>query len=72
MPSREYAKLTQTFPLSATRSAPLGPVRTIAVTGGKGGVGKTSVAVNLATALGSTGKRVLLLDGDLGLANVDV
>jgi flagellar biosynthesis protein FlhG len=54
------------------RSANPGPVQVIAVTGGKGGVGKTSVAVNLATALGSTGKRVLLLDGDLGLANVDV
>lgn len=54
------------------RSASPGPVQVIAVTGGKGGVGKTSVAVNLATALGSTGKRVLLLDGDLGLANVDV
>ncbi|HEY4369356.1 MAG TPA: MinD/ParA family protein [Steroidobacteraceae bacterium] len=49
-----------------------GPVQVIAVTGGKGGVGKTSVAVNLATALGSTGRRVMLLDGDLGLANVDV
>ena len=49
-----------------------GPVQVIAVTGGKGGVGKTSVAVNLATALASTGKRVMLLDGDLGLANVDV
>jgi len=35
-------------------------------------VGKTSVAVNLATALGSTGRRVMLLDGDLSLANVDV
>src|SRR5262245_16529225 len=54
------------------RSSNPGPVQVIAVTGGKGGVGKTSVAVNLATALGSTGKRVLLLDGDLGLANVDV
>jgi flagellar biosynthesis protein FlhG len=48
------------------------PVQTIAVTGGKGGVGKTSVSVNLATALAASGKRVLLLDGDLGLANVDV
>lgn len=52
-------------------SAP-GPVQVIAVTGGKGGVGKTSVSINLATALSSAGKRVLLLDGDLGLANVDV
>ena len=48
------------------------PVRVIAVTGGKGGVGKTSVAVNLATGLASAGRRVVLLDGDLGLANVDV
>lgn len=54
------------------RAANPGPVQVIAVTGGKGGVGKTSVAVNLATALASAGRRVLLLDGDLGLANVDV
>jgi len=49
-----------------------GPVRVIAVSGGKGGVGKTTVAVNLATALTLAGQRVMLLDGDLGLANVDV
>ncbi len=48
------------------------PVQVIAVTGGKGGVGKTSVAVNLAAALTAANKRVVLLDGDLGLANVDV
>jgi signal recognition particle GTPase len=53
------------------RSLAPGPVQVIAVTGGKGGVGKTSVAINLATAMSSTGKRVMLLDGDLGLANVD-
>jgi flagellar biosynthesis protein FlhG len=48
------------------------PVQVIAVTGGKGGVGKTNVAVNLAAALARAGRRVVLLDGDLGLANVDV
>lgn len=48
------------------------PVQVIAVTGGKGGVGKTSVAVNLATAMALSGRRTMLLDGDLGLANVDV
>jgi flagellar biosynthesis protein FlhG len=48
------------------------PVRVIAVTSGKGGVGKTNVSVNLAAALAQNGKRVMLLDADLGLANVDV
>jgi len=42
------------------------------ITSGKGGVGKTSLAVNLAFALARQGTRVLLVDGDLGLANVDV
>jgi flagellar biosynthesis protein FlhG len=54
------------------RMKPLNPVRVIAITSGKGGVGKTSVSVNLAVAMGLAGKRVMLLDGDLGLANVDV
>ncbi|ACD59203.1 cobyrinic acid a,c-diamide synthase [Xanthomonas phaseoli pv. phaseoli] len=72
MQSREYAKLTNAFPLSATRPEPLGPVRTIAVTGGKGGVGKTNISANLAVALADMGKRTLLLDADLGLANLDV
>lgn len=47
-------------------------VKVIAVTGGKGGVGKTNVAVNLGLALTQLGRRVVLLDADLGLANVDV
>jgi len=46
--------------------------RVIAVTGGKGGVGKTSVAINLALALTREGNSVLLLDGDLDLANVAI
>lgn len=44
----------------------------IAVTSGKGGVGKTNVVANLALALARTGKRVMVLDADLGLANLDV
>lgn len=48
------------------------PIKVIAVTGGKGGVGKTNVSVNLATALAEMGHETVLLDADLGLANVDV
>lgn len=48
------------------------PVQVIAVTSGKGGVGKTNVSVNLAVAMADQGRRVMLLDADLGLANVDV
>jgi len=44
----------------------------ICVSSGKGGVGKTSITVNVAVALAQAGKRVLLVDGDLGLANVDI
>ncbi|TVM16940.1 MinD/ParA family protein [Oceanidesulfovibrio indonesiensis] len=44
----------------------------VSIASGKGGVGKTNVAVNLALALGEAGKRVCLLDADLGLSNVDI
>ncbi len=47
-------------------------MKSIAITSGKGGVGKTNVAVNLGLSLAAKGKRVLLLDADLGLANVDI
>lgn len=47
-------------------------VRVMAVTSGKGGVGKTNVSVNLAMAMINDGKDVMLLDADLGLANIDV
>lgn len=48
------------------------PVQVIAVSSGKGGVGKTNVSVNLSLAMVEMGKKVLLLDADLGLANVDL
>ena len=60
----------------ATPAAPLRPpaggARIIAVTSGKGGVGKTFLSANLAAALTRRGQRVLVLDADLGLANIDV
>ena len=46
--------------------------RVIAVTSGKGGVGKTNISVNFALAMASRGKKILLFDADMGLANVDV
>lgn len=46
--------------------------RVIAITSGKGGVGKTNIAANLAICLAAANKKVLLLDADLGLGNVDI
>ncbi len=48
------------------------PVKVIAIASGKGGVGKTNVTVNLGVAMATQGKQVVLLDADLGLANIDV
>lgn len=48
------------------------PRKVISITSGKGGVGKTNVVVNLAFSLTRMGKRVLILDADLGLANIDI
>ncbi len=46
--------------------------KVFAVTGGKGGVGKTNIAVNLAVCFAASGRKVLLFDGDFSLGNVDV
>jgi len=51
---------------------PLAPAPVFAITSGKGGVGKTNVVANLATALARKKKRVLVIDADLGLANLDL
>lgn len=47
-------------------------MKTIAITSGKGGVGKSTITANLALALAKLGKRVMVLDADLGLGNIDV
>lgn len=54
------------------RARPVHLARAIAVSSGKGGVGKTNLAVNLAVSYAARGQRVVLLDADLGLANADV
>lgn len=48
------------------------PVRVIAVTSGKGGAGKTTTSLNLAAAMRKQGRKVMIMDADLGLANIDV
>ena len=58
--------------LDIPASSSQGAVQVVAITGGKGGTGKTHIAVNLAQALANDGQRTLLLDADLGMANVDV
>lgn len=58
--------------LMRERSASKTPLRVVGVASGKGGVGKTNVATNLAVLCARQGKRVLIIDADLGLANVEI
>lgn len=69
--SDAVAQKTEDQPRTARPSFRRAP-NVIAVASGKGGVGKTWFSITLAHALANSGKRVLLFDGDLGLANVDV
>jgi len=63
---------TATLRQAVAMNAPDRVVRVVAVTSGKGGVGKTNVTANLAVALAHLGRRVMVLDADVGLGNLDV
>ena len=67
---RKLARLRETP--DAPKPGVGGAMRVIAITSGKGGVGKTNIVLNLCLALSRLKRRVLLLDADMGLANVDV
>jgi len=68
--------INHAYPLEQTDGTPRAlksaPTRCLAITGGKGGIGKSNLAVNLALSLGALNKRVNLLDADFGLANADL
>ena len=65
------ARLTICLPIQYSSNDNKGP-SVIAITSGKGGVGKTTFTINLAISMAQTGKRVFIIDADLGTANVDI
>lgn len=70
---RRAPKIAAEEPVPEAPVEPSGPAgRTIVVTSGKGGVGKTNITVNLALAFAKRGHKTLLFDADLGMANVDI
>jgi flagellar biosynthesis protein FlhG len=73
---RELVGSAASSPARKEKSAGTGEARKatriIAVSSGKGGVGKTNIAINLALAYAQAGKKVIVMDADLGLANVNV
>ncbi len=71
-PFRSSAHASQASSAAPSTEEAASGARIIAITSGKGGVGKTNLTVNLAIALGAMGKRVIIIDADLGMANVDV
>lgn len=70
--SDQARELRRIVELHRQESRSPGNLRTIAVLSGKGGVGKSNLSLNLACALAEHGRRVILLDADLGLANIDM
>jgi len=73
-PERSRTRCKQFMEAPAREEEPVTrrSAKAIAITSGKGGVGKSNLAVNLAIAMSQSGRRVVLLDADLGLANADV
>ncbi len=69
---RQFQGQSESVSRKTGRKSQPDAARIVAVTSGKGGVGKTNLVVNLAVALADAGMRVTILDADLGLANVDV
>jgi flagellar biosynthesis protein FlhG len=73
---RQMARSAKTPPQEEgqkqTKTADQNGIRVLSVTSGKGGVGKSNVVANLAMALAAQGKKVLIIDADLGVGNIDV
>ncbi|HEY3270053.1 MAG TPA: MinD/ParA family protein [Geothrix sp.] len=70
--STSRASRLRTLPLGQGVEAPLFAARVVAITSGKGGVGKTNVTAGLAMALAQQGQRVVVMDANFGLANLDI
>jgi flagellar biosynthesis protein FlhG len=68
----QVSKLHQMMADVRFSKAPTDTLKVYCITSGKGGVGKTNISVNIALAMQAAGKKVLLIDADLGLANVDI